>query len=458
MSRRWVLYPFLIAPYPVVAFYAQNAHDVPLFELAWPVALMTGAAALVVGVFRLAVRDPARAGLLTVLTFAVFNTVELAPEWVDEWLRYLSAFWIIHDVHIWSPLVIGAELAAASVIAWAILTRLKAPSEWTIYLNAFALILIVLPLTTIALILVREPVKAVEVPSAVVASPSVAIKPPDVVGTVNDTGHRPDIYYIILDGYARSDMMSDMFGYDNRPFLKRLESRGFYVAGRSTANYCQTPLSLSSSLNGAYLNGLIPADSHDKAQLGEWIGNGAVVRTLRGLGYRFVSFATGFQETEHPEADVYLSPAPYLSGFHQMLLSRTPLTWVLPGPAMCDEYTTTRDRILFLLDRAPEIARCQQPTFTFAHILSPHPPFVFGENGEDVSPHDRRYYLTDGELFRGQGYVPRQPGYRCYWCSLACGRTGDDHRLGRTRCDRSSGLIWSRHRRGRHSAPRKFRR
>ena len=39
------------------------------------------------------------------------------------------------------------------------------------------------------------------------------------------------------------------------PFLKRLEQKGFYVARRSTANYCQTPLSLSSSLNAVYLNG-----------------------------------------------------------------------------------------------------------------------------------------------------------------------------------------------------------
>jgi hypothetical protein len=53
-----------------------------------------------------------------------------------------------------------------------------------------------------------------------------------------------------------------------------------------------------------------------------------------------------------------------------------------------------------LIDRVPKIARCTQPTFTFAHILSPHPPFVFGEDGEDVSPHKRQYYLTDGELFR----------------------------------------------------------
>jgi hypothetical protein len=297
-------------------------------------------------------------------------------------------------------LVMGAELAAASVLAWIVLTRVKQPIAWTPYFNVFALLLFVLPLGNVAQIMMHEPVRAVEPPAAMVGPQGPVVKPPGTLDTAQRIEHRPDIYYIILDGYARTDVMLDLFGFDNRPFLKRLERRGFYIADRSTANYCQTPLSLSSSLNAVYLNGLIPADSRDKSQLTEWIGNGAVVQTLRGLGYRFVSFATGFEETDHPKADVYLSPSVHISNFHHMLISRTPLAWVLPSQSLRDAYTWTRERILFLIDQVPQVARSKQPTFTFAHILSPHPPFVFGEDGEDVSPHDRQYYLTDGELFR----------------------------------------------------------
>ena len=71
------------------------------------------------------------------------------------------------------------------------------------------------------------------------------------------TAHRPDIYYIILDGYARHDVMQSHFGLDNTAFLEHLERQGFYVARRSTANYCQTPLCLSSSLNATYLDDLV---------------------------------------------------------------------------------------------------------------------------------------------------------------------------------------------------------
>jgi hypothetical protein len=304
-------------------------------------------------------------------------------------------------VHVWPPLVIGAELVAA-VLVGRVLARSKNAAAWTTRLNLFAAILLSIPLSNLAATWVREAVafRARPHPPAAPGAPSGMVRPTNPVATAR-VDRRPDIYYIILDGYARSDVMRDRFGFDNGPFLERLEQKGFFVARQSTSNYCQTPLSLSSSLNADYLNDWIPADSHDKGQLGAWIGDGRVVRTLRGLGYRFVTFSTGFQETDHPEADVYLSPAPYFNPFHQLLLSRTPLVHIVSGPGDIDEYTTARDRTLYLLKTVPEIARSDGPTFTFAHILSPHPPFVFDENGADVSPHERSYYLTDGNLYRG---------------------------------------------------------
>ncbi len=129
----------------------------------------------------------------------------------------------------------------------------------------------------------------------------------------------PDIYYIILDGYARTDVMKAFFDFDNTPFLDRLEKQGFYIARDSTANYCQTPLSLSASLNSVYLDDLVKGLGPDQTELSDLIGKSNIVATLRPLGYKFVTFATGFDPTEHPEADVYLSPHPFASGFERMV-------------------------------------------------------------------------------------------------------------------------------------------
>jgi hypothetical protein len=65
----------------------------------------------------------------------------------------------------------------------------------------------------------------------------------------------PDIYYIILDGYGRSDVLKK-YGYDNSDFLNSLRDLGFYVADCAQSNYAQTKLSLTSSLNFNYVDAL----------------------------------------------------------------------------------------------------------------------------------------------------------------------------------------------------------
>lgn len=400
MTRRWVFYPFLIALYPIVSLYAQNVTETPASETVGPLGLMLAAAALVWSLLRLGLRDPARAGLLTVLAVAVFFTINLVPGWANERLYEINAIWVERDVHVAPIVPICAELAATAALAYLVIVRLRDPGEWTAYLNGFSLILIGLPLTTITPELLR--------------APATKGGPPPAVAAAHKVGRLPDIYYIILDGYARTDVMKELFGFDNRPFLDRLERKGFYVARQSHSNYCQTPLSISSSLNATYLDGAIPSSSRDKSQLHKWIGDGSVVRTLRGLGYRFVAFPTGFDETECPEADLYLAPYTYISGFHRMLLDRTPLGCLSEQPVFRDGYAMARDRTNFVFETLPSVARVDGPTFTFAHILSPHPPFIFGPEGQDVSPRGHAYFLNDGDIFLryyGGGDVYRS-GYR----------------------------------------------
>ena len=67
----------------------------------------------------------------------------------------------------------------------------------------------------------------------------------------------PDIYYIILDAHARSDVLNQRFGYDNTAFITELENLGFFVARCSQSNYWQTEYSLTSALNMDYLQNFL---------------------------------------------------------------------------------------------------------------------------------------------------------------------------------------------------------
>ena len=63
------------------------------------------------------------------------------------------------------------------------------------------------------------------------------------------------------------------------------------------------------------------------------------------------------------------------------------------------QYEIHRDRIIFTLDKLVEISEMEGQQFTFAHIIMPHPPFVFGAQGEKLNP-NRAFSFNDGSHYR----------------------------------------------------------
>jgi len=74
-------------------------------------------------------------------------------------------------------------------------------------------------------------------------------------------------------------------------------------------------------------------------------------------------------------------------------------------------YQAHRDRILSTLYRLERMAEIEGPKFVYAHIVCPHPPFVFGRNGEEI-PHSVPFAISDGDHFPGlhQDYVAQYVG------------------------------------------------
>lgn len=218
----------------------------------------------------------------------------------------------------------------------------------------------------------------------------------------------PDVYYFILDMYTRADLLQEAYGYDNSAFLDALRARGFYVAQCSQSNYVRTELSVASSLNMAYLQGLDPAftpDSIKRRVLWDSYKHNAVRYNFETLGYKTIAFATGFAWNELDDVDVFYTPPPFSAGmtefetlFMQTTLARyaQDLGWV-----DIDQITgqNFRDRTLLVFDSMDDIARMDEPTFAYVHVISPHPPFVFGPDGEYTDPadfwNDKKQYPKD---------------------------------------------------------------
>ena len=68
----------------------------------------------------------------------------------------------------------------------------------------------------------------------------------------------PDIYYIVLDGYGREDILDEYYKFDNSEVVDYLVSRSFIVPANAHSNYHRTVLSISSTLNMNYISELVP--------------------------------------------------------------------------------------------------------------------------------------------------------------------------------------------------------
>lgn len=223
---------------------------------------------------------------------------------------------------------------------------------------------------------------------------------PKSLKTASPIDELPDIYYIILDAYGRQDVLRKQYGFDNRIFLHDIESRGFFIASGSNANYMQTHLSIASSLNLDYLPELLKKDCHSlssRIALLKMIENNALSFNLRQLGYHYVTISTGYLDDPLTQADGYRWRLAAFNHFWGILLETTPI-----DAFNQIAYSLYRRRILDAFEQLAKGNGENQPMFLFAHITIPHHPFVFAKDGKKINSvrsfsfsEDTTYYGTD---------------------------------------------------------------
>lgn len=192
----------------------------------------------------------------------------------------------------------------------------------------------------------------------------------------------PSIYYIILDSYSASSILKDVYGYDNGQFIAYLKNKGFYVAEKSCCNYAFTSASLASSLNLDYLDvifNLRGPNGHTISDVNRSIGDSRIAGYFSQRGYRIVQLGSWWSPTAKDKEEIGLAGC-LLTEFNILLLRMTllrPIVDQMTAPLL-------RHGIIALIDRMAELSESESPNFVFAHIICPHPPYVFGANGEAV--------------------------------------------------------------------------
>jgi hypothetical protein len=268
-------------------------------------------------------------------------------------------------------------------------------SRITLFLNMISLIMIIVPANIVIRFLWNNQ-------GIYKSNPTRPISP-DIQ---YDLEQPPDIYYLILDGYARQDVLQKIYGLDNTDFLDFLSQKGFYVAKEAHSNYMHTFLSVASSLNLDYLDQITRelADYSARAPMTNLIDDSRARAMLENAGYQTISFSSGVFFTEFHDVDAYFTPRySFLNRFEELLVSNTLFGEIFDFLGLgvnFSGYEAHRERILYTFENLAELPISKKPKFVFAHVIAPHPPFVFDRYGNPIQP-DRPYFLGDADGYQG---------------------------------------------------------
>lgn len=408
MKVRVVFHPLLVAAFPMLFLFSHNFNQAPFGDVVAPLAASLTVAAVLWGVLSLLLKSVSTAALISSLALLLFFTYGHAISMAGHLLignfflgrnRYFLAVWAL-------------ALLSGTVLILRGRRNKRRLDSITGFANLFSAIMVSISLVHISYFQICRTLDGKE-PSSVVAAPFKEEKSQEETRgparQADSSQALPDIYYIIPDSYEANSSLKEMFGYDNSAFSGFLEEKGFIIASKSTSNYSFTMPSLASSLNMEMVTDLrdrLGKTSTDMVPLGRMISDNKVMAFLKTKGYTLVNAGSWWGPTfKNRQADINLQ-ATRFNEFAIKLLETT----VFYAHMQVFTADDLRAKTLFALDNIGEIPYLEAPTFTLAHIICPHPPYVFGPDGEKVSGFSRlnskssarRQYLDQVKFMNGK--------------------------------------------------------
>ncbi len=326
----------LVAAMPAVVLWARNRGQIDFFDAivaAAGLALVASAAIIAAWPWG---RD--RAGIVGLIVGAAIGWSGLV---VSRVLIPVSSTWVL----------VGLMAGAAGAVV--LVSRQSVPRDVTKVLNLMAVALLVVPVAL--------------GPSAAGAEPM----PPSGLDVRGAEG-APGVVHVVLDGYPSRDILQEVLGIDNGPFLEDLESMGFEMLD-AVANYPMTLHSLASLLAADHLHGA--GAGRDLDPLEHWIGHAPVAKAMQDVGLRTVITSSYFEvaDWDHPAWDQAVACVPPR---FQRILER--FTIAGAGRDLVDHARQQHVAVECALDVARGAAT---DAYTFVHILPPHPPLIYDADG-----------------------------------------------------------------------------
>jgi len=387
--ERGIISPFLFSIQPVMQLFLINVNELDFSEIirALLAAFLLGC--IVFGLLYLLLRDMLRASLIA------------SP--------FLVVFFLFGDITDWLSLVSELGPARRDALVLMIIVLCMLAWAWWVQKRIINMLSVNLYFNLLSILFLFN--SGIQVRNYLIEN-NASLKPSDrsvpVAMSVSDTP-RPDIYYIILDAYGREDVLQALYEFENSGFVDALKMRGFYVADESSSNYVYTLHSVSSSLNMDYLQNLKVDGRYleNRADLIEILNYSKVRADLEENGYQMISFQNDYKATI-TTAEIYYDDsqsgfAKPVTAFEGIMINASMARVLLHIPAankiiVESPYDVHRAFITSTFDRLKDIPNLTDDYFVHAHVIAPHPPFVFDEEGRAIA-HDEPFTLLDGSYY-----------------------------------------------------------
>ncbi len=369
-----VFYPYLFALFPVVSLLSSNAGKVSLHLAAIPLLLSLSVTAILALSLRPILPEANRRGAVLLFAVVLFWTFGSIVGLVRRFIEPAAEFSVAQK----AIFVVATALLTLYAVA-RIRKSKRSFAPLTRFLNPVSTAAIAVAVASLALHSLRASAGPGALEMGSLSTPG---------------GNRPNIVYIILDAYTRGDVLKEAFNLDNGPFEDALEERGFFMADNSYAKNNLTSYSLASTLNMQLLDGValrLGGDALPESLLRDSL----VIKQLGEWGYRTVIFRSDLTEMLRGKVDSFVEPNRVIHAFHERLINATPLRLLVNrlNTRKQEEhgrraliYDIHRDGVREKFEILEALEFGETPHFVFAHILSPHWPFVFDAKGEAVYP------------------------------------------------------------------------
>ena len=386
-----VIYPVLLAIFPVLFLYTFNIKQTAPQAALSPLWFIVPATILIWLLIYLWMKNIFKSALATALLVVLFFSYGRLYGYLEKLDMFVPSHGILLPllVLIWAYLVYFIKKARRDF------------KSTTTVLNVVTIVLILINVFNITEYQINKPASVTEVNRS---------QPKAAVGNDDPSINQPDIYWIILDEYTNPEVMKNLYGYDDSEFLNSLKDHGFYVAPDSKMHNEETIRAIASILNMEYT-----PETEDPVVTYQRIENNAVVNFLQSQGYQYIYFGHWYEE------DRYKIPADFYYNFYKaaekgsLTTEYSSILWNTTALSPFYNYISGnhyqgyfRDSLLNTLDQMKKVPQIPGPKFTYAHLICPHGPFVFGPDGEQV-PSTHYYNVDDKQYYLGQYiFISRQ--------------------------------------------------